>query len=169
MDCETVYIGKTGQCLQKRLSEHKGAVKRCDQKNGVSVLAWKNDHRVNWKGARILETEPRYWRRRIQEALWITQSVIWIVYWSWIHYGHQSLVNMSCYVVHPNLLVFLLVSPSCSFCVHNIWSQSCLYYYILYLVVSHVMLYILTCLSSFLSPLLCSFCVHIIWFQSCHH
>ena len=36
--CDSVYIGKTGRTLEKRLSEHKGAVTRHDVKNGIAVL-----------------------------------------------------------------------------------------------------------------------------------
>ena len=38
-DCEKVYIGETGR-NQKRLVEHKAAVRRWDTKNGIAVHAW---------------------------------------------------------------------------------------------------------------------------------
>ena len=36
-ECEYVYIGETGRTLEKRISEHKGAVKTHDEKNGIAV------------------------------------------------------------------------------------------------------------------------------------
>ena len=68
-DCASVYIGETGRCLQVRLREHRGAVRRCDKKNGIAAHAWDRDHRVNWDAARVICTEPFYWKRRVHEAL----------------------------------------------------------------------------------------------------
>ena len=55
--------------VQKRLVEHRAAVKRGDTKNGVAVHAWGQQHRVDWEGASVLEQEPRYWKRRVLEAI----------------------------------------------------------------------------------------------------
>ena len=72
MDCNSVYIGKTSRCLQKRLTEHKGAVNRCNRKNGIaSHDAWDQDHRVDWQEASVIQTESHYWKRRALEAIWI--------------------------------------------------------------------------------------------------
>ena len=46
-------------------------MKKNDAKNGIAVHANGNDHRVDWDGAKVLEQEPRYWRRRILEAMHI--------------------------------------------------------------------------------------------------
>ena len=51
-DCNMSYIGETGRSLQKRMTEHKAAVRRGDQKNGVAVHVQKYDHRVDWEAAR---------------------------------------------------------------------------------------------------------------------
>ena len=45
------YICETGRSLQKRLTEHKGAVRRGDSKNGIAVHVQKHDHRVDWEAA----------------------------------------------------------------------------------------------------------------------
>ena len=39
-ECNHVYIGKTGRTLRKRLTEHKAAVKKCDNKNDIAVQFW---------------------------------------------------------------------------------------------------------------------------------
>ena len=46
-ECNCAYIGETGRSLEKRLSEHRGAVKRNDTKNGIAVHAWKTQHKVD--------------------------------------------------------------------------------------------------------------------------
>ena len=70
-DCECSYIGEIGRNLQKRLTEHKAAVRRGDRNNGIAVHASDHDHRVDWEAARVLEQEPRYWKRRTLEAIHI--------------------------------------------------------------------------------------------------
>ena len=71
MDCEKSYIGETGRSLQKRLTEHKAAVRRGDSKNGIAVHVQKHDHRVDWEVAKVIDQEQRYWPRRIREAIHI--------------------------------------------------------------------------------------------------
>ena len=73
-DCECVYIGETGRTLEKRLSEHKNAVKKQDTKNGIAVHSWTNQHQVDWEAAKTIEVEENYWRRRVLEALHIHQQ-----------------------------------------------------------------------------------------------
>ena len=73
-DCPRVYIGETGRTLEKRLSEHKAAVKKNDPKNGIAVHAWANQHQVNWEAASVKQEERIYWRRRVLEALHIHQQ-----------------------------------------------------------------------------------------------
>ena len=74
LDCETVYIGETRRTLQKRLVEHKYAVKKGDRKNGIAVHAWDKEHRINWEGAEVIGTEPHLFRRKLLEAIWIYKS-----------------------------------------------------------------------------------------------
>ena len=59
-DCPRVYIGETGRTLEKRLSEHKAAVKKNDPKNGIAVHAWANQHQVNWEAASVKQEERIY-------------------------------------------------------------------------------------------------------------
>ena len=43
-ECNHVYTGETGRVLKKRLTKHKVAVKKCNNKNGIAVHAWKYVH-----------------------------------------------------------------------------------------------------------------------------
>ena len=70
-DCEKVYIGETGRSLQKRMTEHKAAVRRGDRNNGIIVHAWDEDHRTDWEGANIKEVEQQLWKRKALEAVHI--------------------------------------------------------------------------------------------------
>ena len=87
------YIGETGRSLQKRLTEHKAAVRRGDQKNGVAVHVQNNDHRVDWEAAHVIEQEPWYWPRRVREAIHIANKrgfwhpPTWTVDSSWTQSG----------------------------------------------------------------------------------
>ena len=69
MDCSSSYIGETRRSLKKRLVEHKAAVRREDTNNGIAMHAWEHQHRVDWENASILKQEPRYWKRRVLEAI----------------------------------------------------------------------------------------------------
>ena len=73
-DCEASFIGETGRSLQKRITEHKYAVKTNNRKNGIAVHAWDMEHRPDWDATEILEMEPHYWKRRILEAIWIQKT-----------------------------------------------------------------------------------------------
>lgn len=73
-DCEVVYIRETGRSLQKRITEHKYAVKMNNQKNRIAVHAWDSDHRPDWDAADIVEKEPHYLKRRVLEAICIQKT-----------------------------------------------------------------------------------------------
>ena len=46
--------------LEKRLSEHKNAVKKKDTKNGIVVHSWTNQHQVDWEAAKTIKVEGNY-------------------------------------------------------------------------------------------------------------
>ena len=75
-DCDCVYIGETGRTLEKRLSEHRGAVKRNDLKNGFAVHAWKTQHRVDWEAATVKQVEMNYTLRKVIEAIHIKKQKV---------------------------------------------------------------------------------------------
>ena len=64
-----MYIGETGRTLEKRLSEHKGAVKRNDTKNGIAVHAWKT-------ALEVKQVETNYTQRRTVEAIHIRKQKV---------------------------------------------------------------------------------------------
>ena len=73
-DCDHTYIGETGRTLRKRLTEHKAAVRRQDQNNGIAVHAWRMNHRPDWESASVKTTAKHYWKRRILETLFIQKQ-----------------------------------------------------------------------------------------------
>ena len=70
-DCEAAYIGETGRSVQKRITEHKYAVRMNNRKNSIAVHAWDNNHRPNWEAAEIVEREPHHLKSRVLQAIWI--------------------------------------------------------------------------------------------------
>ena len=69
-----MYIGETGRTLRKRMTEHKAAVKRQDQNDGIAVHAWKIECRPDWEAARVKATAIHYWKRRVTEPLHIRRQ-----------------------------------------------------------------------------------------------
>ena len=55
-DCSKVYIGETKRTLKVRIAEHKQAVKKGDEKNGIAVHAHTTNHSIDWEGARVQGT-----------------------------------------------------------------------------------------------------------------
>ena len=70
-DCNQVYIGETKRNLKVRLTEHKQAVKKGDNKNGIAVHVQNSDHNIDWDNAEVQQVVPDYWKRRTTEALQI--------------------------------------------------------------------------------------------------
>ena len=75
-ECDCAHIGETERSLEKRLSEHRGAVKRNDTKNGIAVYAWKTQHKVDWDAATVKQVETNYVRRRTIKAIHIKRREV---------------------------------------------------------------------------------------------
>ena len=73
-DCDCVYIGVTGRTLEKRLSEHRGAVKRNDSKNATAVHAWKTQPKVDWESVTVKQVEMNHTQQKIIEAIRIKKQ-----------------------------------------------------------------------------------------------
>ena len=79
-DCNCVYIGETEITLKKTVSDHRGAVKRNESKNGMN--AWKTQHKVDWEAARVRQdwwrwtthTMEDHWSNSHQEAQKFTSN-----------------------------------------------------------------------------------------------
>ena len=96
-DCDHVYVGEIGRTLKKRLAEHKQAVRRFDEKNGIAVHVHQHDHHTDWKSARVVENETFYWRR-VMEAIRIN--------------SHPSTMNLDCGLNLSNLWRPFLAKPA---------------------------------------------------------
>ena len=97
-DCDHVYIGETGRTLKKRLAEHKQAVRRFDEINGIAVHVHQHDHHIDWESARVVGNEMFYWRRRVLEAIKIN--------------SHPSTMNLDCGLSLSNLWRPFLTTPT---------------------------------------------------------
>ena len=75
-ECDCAYIGETKRLLEKRLSKHRGAVKRNDTKNGIAVHAWKTQHKVDWDAATVKQVETNYVRRRTIKVIHIKRQAV---------------------------------------------------------------------------------------------
>ena len=73
-DCDQKYIGETKRTMKKRLMEHKYAMRRGDEKNGIAVHANKFNQSIDWESAGVLRTVQGYWNRRTLEAIQIGRS-----------------------------------------------------------------------------------------------
>lgn len=104
-ECDHVYIGETGRTLSKQLTEHKAAVKKQDQKNGIAVHAWKSGHQVDWESAKVKEVVPNLSHRRIAEALHIHQTA--------------KTTNLDCGLTWTAVLLSNL-DPPCLFIFHRL-------------------------------------------------
>ncbi len=48
-DCDSVYRGETGRCLEKRIKEHKYAVRTANYNNAIAKHVWDENHCMDWK------------------------------------------------------------------------------------------------------------------------
>ena len=72
--CDEVYLGEAKRTLKVRLGEHRQAVKRGDQKNGIAVHVHNTQHCIDWKGSKIQRRAAGYWERRTTEAIQIRKT-----------------------------------------------------------------------------------------------
>ena len=71
------YIGETSRPLEKRINEHKEAVKKLDaQKSAIAEYILQTGARPLWNEVTVLAKEDDWFRRRIKEALWIDRKGI---------------------------------------------------------------------------------------------
>jgi len=61
-------------CLETKLSEHRYAVSRGDDKNGISVHANTLDHNIDMEGASVEKVVNVYWKRRTLETILIGKA-----------------------------------------------------------------------------------------------
>ena len=78
-DCREVYVGETKRTLKVRKSEHRQAIRRGDQKNGIAVHVQKTDHHINWEGATVKRRESGFWQRRTAEAIQIRRDNLLVI------------------------------------------------------------------------------------------
>ena len=66
--CDSVYIGQTKRPLGRRLAEHRLAVKKNDQSNGIALHKEKTKHSPNFREAKVLYREKNLGTRLQLEA-----------------------------------------------------------------------------------------------------
>ena len=104
MDCSRSYIGETGRTLQKRLMEHKAAVRRGDTNNGIAVHAWDHQHRVDWESRNLDIGRGEYLRLlRSWRTCWEHKP------WLGIEFYLDSISDMTCIIK-----AFIIPSSSCN-------------------------------------------------------
>ncbi len=65
--------------IKKRLAEHRQAVKRSDDMNDIAVHTYTHKHQIDWDGAKVVEEESYYWKRRVLEAIRIQSEFgVWL-------------------------------------------------------------------------------------------
>ena len=67
-DYSKVYNGEMKRTLKIRMAEHKQAVKKGDEKNGIAVHAHTTNCSIDWEGARVHRTAWAFWKRRTMET-----------------------------------------------------------------------------------------------------
>ena len=53
-DCEKVYISEASKTIKSRITEHKNAIKREDERSLPAKHVTENDHRFDWTNIKIL-------------------------------------------------------------------------------------------------------------------
>ena len=67
-DCEKVYIGETSKTIKSRITEHKNAIKREDERSLPAKHVTENDHRFDWIKIKILNHAKTREAREFKEA-----------------------------------------------------------------------------------------------------
>ena len=71
-DCSRPYICETKQPLGARVKQHKAKTAAADMLlNGPAHHTFHHDHKVDFEGTLILDTEKQLWLKRTKEALFI--------------------------------------------------------------------------------------------------
>ena len=69
------YIGQTGRRLQKRLDEHKRAIRQADFKiSPLAEHALTNQHPVDWDNIQLISSPSNLTTRLVEEALTIRST-----------------------------------------------------------------------------------------------
>ena len=66
-----MYIGETGRPLKMRIAEHVRAVTNGDVQNANTVQEDVMNHKINWRGAEVIDREMAVKERRIKESIHI--------------------------------------------------------------------------------------------------
>ena len=84
-DCSRPYIGETKQPLGARVKQHKAKTAAADMLNGPAYHTFHHDHKVDFEGVLILDTEKQTWLRKTKEA---HESGPWLYHQQMLGLGH---------------------------------------------------------------------------------
>ena len=71
-NCESSYIGETGQTLGKRLQQHQRDVREKKSTNGIYQHLRRNrKHKSRWEEVKVIDNERHWYKRKIKEAVYI--------------------------------------------------------------------------------------------------
>uniref|UniRef100_A0A8D8LXS3 GIY-YIG domain-containing protein n=1 Tax=Cacopsylla melanoneura TaxID=428564 RepID=A0A8D8LXS3_9HEMI len=73
-DCNSSYIGESGQFLKKRMYQHKYDIKNEKTSTALSAHAFENNHNFNFDEVKIIRKEDHYKKRKTLEAFFINQT-----------------------------------------------------------------------------------------------
>jgi len=76
-ECLKTYVGETKRRVAERIKEHKAAIVHGHStKSALSQhLVDSGGHVSDWNKVKIMDIEPRFWNRRIKEAIRINQEL----------------------------------------------------------------------------------------------
>jgi hypothetical protein len=72
--CDKIYIGETGRQREKRISEHKAAIKKQDMKSEIAKHVINTKHTMDFKKVETLTKESDWKRRIIKESLFTNEN-----------------------------------------------------------------------------------------------